>query len=403
MWDATVGVVQGAIDWAQYASGFAIGLLEGAYGALKDLFTGVVDLIKMIWTVVKGIFSGFSEMKELAKKLLAAWKNRKDIMADVATDFMKKWENPADYDRGNFQGEFLGYVMMLAFITLVTLGEGAVIAGAGRFGSFIKVIQVADAAGDISTYARGLKRALKLPASAVDQAEDVLAPRARKLADVEPEAPAPAKAPDAPAGKGGAPAARGLRKLVGEEAIDLGGEVHHLRIWDKGDGTFELTLCSDCAEVRGKIAEVLADAPAKGPNKALRQRLEKLDAKVAALEKGLADGTVKHTQAVKDLNQIAAHLRDAYHKFPGHEPLCVFCTFKARLDFDQLAASLGFTRIAGRSHGHPIFRKGNEYISPDIDGHKGGVWKKATGSSRNLRPTMRDGTYNEDLTVRVDD
>ena len=52
----------------------------------------------------------------------------------------------------------------------------------------------------------------------------------------------------------------------------------------------------------------------------------------------------------------------------------------------------------------PVYRKGNEYISPDVDRHKGGIWKKASGDSANLRNrSTRDGTYNEDLTERVDE
>jgi hypothetical protein len=33
----------------------------------------------------------------------------------------------------------------------------------------------------------------------------------------------------------------------------------------------------------------------------------------------------------------------------------------------------------------------------------GGVWKRATGGADNLRPSKRDGTYNEDLTIKIDD
>ena len=43
------------------------------------------------------------------------------------------------------------------------------------------------------------------------------------------------------------------------------------------------------------------------------------------------------------------------------------------------------------------------YISPDVDGHKGGVWK-AAGAVGNLRSiTTRTGTFNKDLTVRIGD
>ncbi len=40
----------------------------------------------------------------------------------------------------------------------------------------------------------------------------------------------------------------------------------------------------------------------------------------------------------------------------------------------------------------------NVWISPDRDGHKGGIWKRATGKAENLfQKSTREGTYNSDL------
>ena len=39
------------------------------------------------------------------------------------------------------------------------------------------------------------------------------------------------------------------------------------------------------------------------------------------------------------------------------------------------------------SHGQPVFQKGNRYLTPDADGHKGGVWKQFDLKGRRL------GTY----------
>ena len=55
-----------------------------------------------------------------------------------------------------------------------------------------------------------------------------------------------------------------------------------------------------------------------------------------------------------------------------------------------------------RSHGQAVYRRGNELISPDVDRHNGGIWKKATGDAANLRnKAQRDGTFNEDLSEMV--
>ncbi len=51
-----------------------------------------------------------------------------------------------------------------------------------------------------------------------------------------------------------------------------------------------------------------------------------------------------------------------------------------------------------------VFKKGNSYITPDLDGHNGGVFKKATGKAENLlRKSTREGTFNADLSTKIGD
>ena len=46
----------------------------------------------------------------------------------------------------------------------------------------------------------------------------------------------------------------------------------------------------------------------------------------------------------------------------------------------------------------------NVWISPDLDGHLGGIWKMANGKAENLfKKETREGTYNLDLTKRIGD
>jgi hypothetical protein len=163
LWDASAGAVEALLDDAQYLGGFAVGLLEGAWGALEDLLAGAVDLIRALWAVIKGIFTGFAELRALAGKLGDAWAKRRDLATAIANDFMKKWESKDDWRRGSFQGEVVGYLTMLMFLIYVTAGAGAAVAGGGRLGSFVKLVQVADAAGSVGTYARKLRAAIKLP------------------------------------------------------------------------------------------------------------------------------------------------------------------------------------------------------------------------------------------------
>jgi hypothetical protein len=52
----------------------------------------------------------------------------------------------------------------------------------------------------------------------------------------------------------------------------------------------------------------------------------------------------------------------------------------------------------------PVFKKGKEFITPDLDGHKGGIFKKARGKAENLkRKSTREGAYNADLSKKLDD
>ena len=41
------------------------------------------------------------------------------------------------------------------------------------------------------------------------------------------------------------------------------------------------------------------------------------------------------------------------------------------------AKKLGYKETNYFSHGQPVFKKGNKYISPDVDVHSGGSWKMA--------------------------
>ena len=68
-----------------------------------------------------------------------------------------------------------------------------------------------------------------------------------------------------------------------------------------------------------------------------------------------------------------------------------------------VANAMGYSRVRGeRSHGASIYTNGEQFISRDRDFHNGGVWKVAN-SLRDLQSGNREGTYNRDLSVRIDD
>ena len=64
----------------------------------------------------------------------------------------------------------------------------------------------------------------------------------------------------------------------------------------------------------------------------------------------------------------------------------------------DLASELGFKKVRDipfNSHGKAVFTNGKQYITPDRDGHNGGVWKVFDRKGR------RVGTYNKDLSERI--
>lgn len=62
------------------------------------------------------------------------------------------------------------------------------------------------------------------------------------------------------------------------------------------------------------------------------------------------------------------------------------------------AKKLGYTKTNFTSHGQPVFKKGNKYITPDVDGHNGGIWKMADSVKNLGSKSTRMGTYDENLT-----
>lgn len=63
----------------------------------------------------------------------------------------------------------------------------------------------------------------------------------------------------------------------------------------------------------------------------------------------------------------------------------------------KAANGLGYQKTNYRSHGRPVFTNGKNYISPDVDGHTGGVWKMAKTPEGLNKKSTRLGTYDSQL------
>ena len=57
----------------------------------------------------------------------------------------------------------------------------------------------------------------------------------------------------------------------------------------------------------------------------------------------------------------------------------------------------GYRRINERSKDAPIYTNGKNYITPDVHGHNGGVWKMSKKTNTYKNRSVRTGTYDKDL------
>ena len=57
----------------------------------------------------------------------------------------------------------------------------------------------------------------------------------------------------------------------------------------------------------------------------------------------------------------------------------------------------GYKRTKYKSHGQSVYTNGKDFISPDKDGHNGGVWKRAKTLKDLESRDTRMGTYDEFL------
>jgi len=62
----------------------------------------------------------------------------------------------------------------------------------------------------------------------------------------------------------------------------------------------------------------------------------------------------------------------------------------------------GFTKVKGQSHGQPVFSDGKRFISPDADGHVGGIWKMADSIENLRKKETRIGTFDASLSKIAD-
>ena len=72
--------------------------------------------------------------------------------------------------------------------------------------------------------------------------------------------------------------------------------------------------------------------------------------------------------------------------------------YKTTKDAKKAAESLGFKKVNETVHGgQAVFKRGNDFITRDLDGHNGGAWKMASSVKALGSRESRSGTFDINL------
>jgi hypothetical protein len=145
------------VDYAEFTAGNLVGVLEGAWQALVDIFKGAVEMLKMAFEILKANLTGqlLGLIIDTAKKIREFFE-KLDIEAMVQAlgkYIVDRWKSSGWYGRGEFIGQVVGYIAMNVLLAVATEGGsvGAILAEAAEAGSevgravmvLIKVVDVA--------------------------------------------------------------------------------------------------------------------------------------------------------------------------------------------------------------------------------------------------------------------
>ncbi len=166
LWQQVLGIW----DWVKYGLAFVGGILHGAFSSVWDTVTGIVDLIGLVWDLLKGIFTGsiISDAKALWGALeKLTWDQVKDVVEEWFAGVKAKWTHANPWKRGHFQGYVIGYIAAEVLMAIFTAGTLTAVKWGGKVGKAIKFF-----------------KALKPVAKALDKAEDLYKGAKGKVDDV---------------------------------------------------------------------------------------------------------------------------------------------------------------------------------------------------------------------------
>ena len=183
VWEAAKSTASTVEDFYLAYAAFVAGLLQGALESLWDLLTGLIDLIRLVWDILKSVFLGklFSDLKglwSLVRSLTAAQ------LIDAGLEaFRTRWNAPDFLSRWRFRGWVVGYALAEIAMAVIS-GSASLVKWAGKAGKFSKLI---------ARFPSVLELAKRVTATSKRIPEDVLGRLRRVVARTSKEAHPPKK------------------------------------------------------------------------------------------------------------------------------------------------------------------------------------------------------------------
>lgn len=167
--DATTAFIHGL----EFDAGLLVGVLEGAWLALVDIFKSSWELVTLIF---KGLYAYFTGT--LAELLISAAKTMKQMFEQLDAEkllgklgdyIVKRWTTAGWFGKGEFIGEIVGYIALNILLVVLTGGSSAALAlaRAAKGGSklaraALAIVKVADTAQNPLQLLKGTAKGLKV-------------------------------------------------------------------------------------------------------------------------------------------------------------------------------------------------------------------------------------------------
>jgi hypothetical protein len=145
-----------AIAAAKGIGGFVAGLVEGFGTSIADVFIGIYELIKSVISFVVDLISGkaieaaeefYDTVKEMSPGEL--FKMLKDALVQMISssveEFSRKWNADNTYNRWNYRGYVIGYILAEVLLLIFTAGTATIAKWLGKLGKLgQKLLKVLD-------------------------------------------------------------------------------------------------------------------------------------------------------------------------------------------------------------------------------------------------------------------